>query len=102
MHAFALAALHQADPSGGAGTEWIISIVIGLGVIPLSLLTRVISRAVFGINVPSEGDDKVDMDIGYGAVVDVPVETRCSDGEDPVVSSALASSGKEDGGKAVV
>lgn len=35
-----------------AGVEWAVSIAIGLGVIPLSLLTRWVSRQIFGINVP--------------------------------------------------
>lgn len=89
------------DSGGGrcAGTEWLVSVLIGLGVIPLSLLTRFITRAVFGVNVPREGDDRVDMDIGYGAVVDVPAETRSSDGDGELKSSALMSTGKEENGK---
>lgn len=46
-----------------------MSIAIGFGTIPLSLLTRFVARTCFGINVPQEGSDQVDMDIGYGAVV---------------------------------
>ena len=46
-----------------------MSLAIGFGVIPLSLLTRFISRSVFGVNVPREDADQVDMDIGYGAVM---------------------------------
>jgi hypothetical protein len=63
------------------GVEWIISLAIGFGVIPLSLLVRVISRAVFGINVPRTDEEHVDMDIGYGAVAhDVHGDSRDSDG----------------------
>lgn len=67
-----------------------MSIFIGFGVLPLSLLTRFISRAVFGCNVPSADDDRVDMDLGYGAVVDAPVETRCSDSEDHAMAKSAA------------
>lgn len=52
-----------------ADQEWLVSIAIGFGAIPLSLLTRFISRNVFGVNVPQDGADRVDMDIGYGAVL---------------------------------
>lgn len=67
--------------------------------IPLSLLTRFITRAVFGINVPKAGTEKVEMDIGYGAVVDdspaAPdkgdlTDTRRSDSE---ASKALKANG---------
>jgi hypothetical protein len=51
------------------GLEWLASLAIGFGSMPLSLLTRFISRAVFGINVPVKGTEFMDMDIGYGAVV---------------------------------
>lgn len=74
-----------------------MSVLIGLGVIPLSLLTRFISRAVFACNVPSADDDHVDMDLGYGAVFDAPVETRYSDGDDPLKGDQ---SGKASAGKA--
>jgi hypothetical protein len=36
-----------------AGLEWLVSLLIGTGVIPLSLLIRFISRNFFGINVPT-------------------------------------------------
>jgi hypothetical protein len=60
-----------------------VSVAIGLGVIPLSLLTRFITRNVFHVNVPKAGMNKVDMDIGYGAVVEEkPTEMRQSNGND--------------------
>ena len=46
-----------------------MSIAIGFGTVPLSLLTRFVTRACFGVNVPRQDADQVDMDIGYGAVV---------------------------------
>lgn len=52
-----------------AGWEWLASILIGLGVIPLSFITRFVSRAIFKQNIPAPNADHVDMDIGYGAVV---------------------------------
>lgn len=51
------------------GTEWAISIAIGFGCLPLSILTRFITRAVFKHNVPRADADIVDMDIGYGGRV---------------------------------
>lgn len=37
--------------------------------LPLSFLTRFITRAIFHKNVPDTDAAEVDMDIGYGAVV---------------------------------
>jgi hypothetical protein len=46
-----------------------VSIAIGVGVVPLSFITRFITRAVFKQNIPSRDENHVDMDIGYGAIV---------------------------------
>lgn len=85
-----------------AGTEWLVSICIGLGVLPLSLLTRFISRAVFGCNVPAADDDRVDMDLGYGAVVEAPLEARYSNSGEHAMAKSAALDGplKDPGGKA--
>jgi hypothetical protein len=92
-----------------AGLEWLASLLIGLGVLPLSFLTRFITRAVFKVNVPRAGTDRVDMDIGYGAVVhddDSPLaslipanEKRKGDGVKP--KEARRSDGKEDSSSSI-
>lgn len=71
-----------------AGWEWLGSILIGAGCIPVSFIVRFITRNVFGVNVPEEGIDKVEMDIGYGAVV-----TTHSEGKTAVVSDSEPANG---------
>jgi hypothetical protein len=71
-----------------AGEEWLVSLAIGAGCVPVSFLVRFITRACFGVNVPQAGMDVVDMDIGYGAVVN-PV----SEGKTAVVSDSKAANG---------
>lgn len=70
------------------GWEWLVSLAIGAGCIPVSFVTRFITRNVFGVNVPQAGMDNVEMDIGYGAVV-----TPHSEGKTAVVSDSEAANG---------